>query len=144
MTSNYHLQVTKTRKTPPKWGKNSRIFPEPSNCSGVIKDIGETIATQYRLVYTTPRLVDDGTRRKVSVEINGSRGEAGYLEPHLINLKSNLLVGMVCLLPLLVLLLLPALWKVLQKSRTTLVPAAQAQAGSGAAGPRDHSPVSGR
>lgn len=75
--------------------------------TGIISDIGTVIASQYRLTYLTPRPDFDGTRRNIRVEVRGSSGEVEYLEPHLINIESNLLVGGVCLLPLLLALAVP-------------------------------------
>ena len=70
------------------------------NFTGIIDTIGTTIATQYRLSYITPRPDFDGTRRNIIVRVGESTAVGGYLEPHLVNLRSNLLVALLCLLPL--------------------------------------------
>jgi VWFA-related protein len=75
--------------------------------TAIIGEIGSTIASQYRLTYRSPRPTYDGTRRNVQIKIGQSGVSTQYSEQHLLNVQSNLLVGMVCLLPLLGALLLP-------------------------------------
>ncbi len=84
-----------------------------SDFTGIIEEIGGTIATQYRLTYQSPRPTYDGTRRDIRVEVSGSgdgsggSGGGGYLEKHLLNIQSDPVVGILCMLPLLGLLLAP-------------------------------------
>ena len=69
---------------------------------------GTTIAQQYRIVYKSPRPTYDGTRRNIVVNVGGgsgapdSTGGGAYVEQHLVNFKSNILIAIVLLLPLLV------------------------------------------
>jgi hypothetical protein len=78
--------------------------------TGIIDDIGEAIATQYRLTYLTPRPDYDGTRRNIRVEVAGVSGQGVYVEPHLLTIQSDLLVGVAFFLPLLLALAAPLIW----------------------------------
>ncbi len=75
--------------------------------SGIIEDIGEVIANQYRITYRSPRPTYDGTRRDVRVRIGESGASAEYHEQHLLTVRSNLLVGICCLVPLLGMAVVP-------------------------------------
>ena len=76
--------------------------------TGIIGDIGEAIASQYRITYTSPRPTYDGTRREIIVTVSGQSGSGEYVEKHLLNIVSDPLVGALFLLPLLVVWLVPA------------------------------------
>ncbi len=83
--------------------------------TGIIDAIGVAISTQYKLTFRTPRPTPDGTLRDIRVKVSkeGKSGGGGgtYLERHLLNVKSSPQVGLVCLLPLLVTLIAPAILK---------------------------------
>lgn len=88
--------------------------------TGIIDKLGTTIAQQYRIGYKSPRPTYDGTRRNIVVNVGGgsgapdSTGGGAYVEQHLVNFKSNILIALVLLLPLLVALGLPVpfwLWR---------------------------------
>ncbi len=80
----------------------------------IIDDIGETIASQYKLTYQSPRPTYDGTRRQIEVLINQDGavtvGTGDYLEQHLLQIESNWQLGSFLLLFLLGILLVP-LWQ---------------------------------
>jgi VWFA-related protein len=80
--------------------------------TGIIDDIGETISKQYKLTYRTPRPTPDGTLRDIRVmaskEGKSGGGSGRYLETHLLNVRSDPLVGLACLVPLLLALVVPA------------------------------------
>jgi len=78
-----------------------------SDFTGIIDKIGGLIATQYRLTYISARPSFDGTRRAVEVEVAGEKAGGAYLEKHLINIRSNGIIALVFLLPLLLALALP-------------------------------------
>jgi hypothetical protein len=86
-----------------------------SDFIGIIDEIGEMIAKQYKLTYRTPHPSPDGTLRDIRVKVSkeGQSGGSGgvYLERHLLNVKSSPQVGLACLLTLLVALLVPAALK---------------------------------
>ena len=95
--------------------------------TGIIEEIGETIASQYRITYRSPRPTYDGTRRNVQIKIGQSDVSTEYHEQHLLTVQSNILVGVVCLLPLLAALILPLAVQYFLRSRGSHA------AGSGAA-----------
>ena len=72
-----------------------------SDFTGLIDDIGTVIATQYRLTYHTLRPVPDGTLRGINVVVSregqSGGGTGAALEPHLLNIQSNVLIGLVML-----------------------------------------------
>ena len=78
-----------------------------SDFTAIIDEIGGLIATQYRLAYVSPRPTYDGTRRNIEVTVGGGKGTTTYLEKHLINIRSNVVIALVFLLPLLLALALP-------------------------------------
>lgn len=92
------------------------------NFSDIISNVGMVIATQYKISYTTPRPDFDGTRRNITVEIGESNTSAGYLEPHLINLKSNIVVGLGCLAPLMLALIIPFAIILFMHKKTSTLP----------------------
>jgi len=77
--------------------------------TAIIENIGEVIATQYRITYRSPRPSYDGTQRTIEVKIGKAIGNSGYLEEHLLTIQSNPLIGMICLIPLLIALMAPGL-----------------------------------
>ena len=78
-----------------------------SDFTGIIEKIGGLVAGQYRLTYISARPFYDGTRRAIEVEVAGERGGGSYLEKHLINIRSNGVIALAFLLPLLLALVLP-------------------------------------
>lgn len=92
-------------------GKYYNIAREP-DFTGIIEQIGTSLATQYRITYRSPRPAYDGTRRDIRASVGagtvvGSTGGGTYLEKHLLNIQSAPMVGVICLLPLLVMLIAP-------------------------------------
>ena len=78
-----------------------------SDFTTIIDEIGGLIATQYRLAYVSPRPTYDGTRRNIEVTVGEGKGTTTYLEKHLINIRSNVVIALIFLLPLLLALVLP-------------------------------------
>ena len=76
--------------------------------SGMIDEIGGDIAKQYRLTYRSPRSSYDGTTRDIAITVGGKTGEQAFLEPHLINIQSNLPIFLGLLAVLLLALAVPA------------------------------------
>ena len=74
----------------------------------IIDRIGAIISEQYRLIYISPRPTYDGTRRDIRVIVGESTGTGDYLEKHLLNIRSNWLIGLILLTPLLLALALPS------------------------------------
>ena len=75
-----------------------------SDFTGLINDIGTVIASQYRLTYHTRRPAPDGTLRGINVDVKreglSGGGAVVVLEPHLLNIQSNVLIGLVMLVAL--------------------------------------------
>ena len=94
-----------------------------SDFTGIIDEIGETISSQYLLTYRTPRPEPDGTLRDISVQVNraGKSGSStgGYLETHLLSVRSSPLVGLGCMLPVLLMLGAPVAWTRLRRPVST-------------------------
>jgi predicted RNA-binding Zn-ribbon protein involved in translation (DUF1610 family) len=86
------------------------------NFTGMIADIGETIANQYRITYHSPRPTYDGTRRNVNVTVGEAEAGVAYVETHLLNIQSELWIGAICLLPMLAGLAVPPLVQLIQKT----------------------------
>ena len=78
-----------------------------SDFTDIIDRIGTLISQQYRLIYVSPRPTYDGTRRDIRVIVGESTGTGEYLEKHLLNIRSNWLIGLILLTPLLLALALP-------------------------------------
>ena len=78
-----------------------------SDFTTIIDEIGGLIASQYRLAYVSPRPTYDGTRRNIEVTVRGGKGATTYLEKHLVNIRSNIVIALLFLLPLLLALILP-------------------------------------
>jgi hypothetical protein len=96
-----------------------------SDFTTIIDEIGGLIATQYRLAYVSPRPTYDGTRRNIEVTVRGGKGTTTYLEKHLINIQSNVVIALVFLLPLLLALVLPT---VVERIRRRPQPIAEIEA----------------
>ena len=102
--------------------------------TGIITDIGETIANQYRITYRSPREAYDGTRRDVRVAVGEAETAVEYLEEHLLNIQSELWIGAVCLLPMLAGLgLLPLIQLFRRPGKAAPLPSPASPAGSSAA-----------
>lgn len=95
--------------------------PNAGTLAELYRSLASNLQQEYALTYTSPRPFYDGTRRDIRVSIDGApQVSGGYLQQHVINVRSNPLVGLVLLLPILAALLLP-LWR---RSTREYVPAA--------------------
>jgi hypothetical protein len=59
-------------------GRSFNIITEEGRFSSLVREIGHSIATEYSLTYRTPRPIEDGTNRKVELQVNynGDTGSA--------------------------------------------------------------------
>ena len=93
--------------------------------TSLINEIGQTLANQYRITYRSPRPTYDGTRRNVQVLVGGAQARKMYAEQHLLNVQSNCLVGLLCLLPLMFALVAPVTvriaWRLIQPAQAAPV-----------------------
>ncbi len=112
-----------------------------SDFTTIIDEIGGLIATQYRLVYTSPRPSYDGTRRNIELTVAGATGRGAYLEKHLLNIQSNPIVGLICLLPLLALLFTPTGLGLATRLKPSPAPSVPAQPPPAPAAPPVGSPL---
>ncbi len=83
--------------------------PEANQLVALYKGLSGDIHQEYALTYRSPRPFYDGTRRNIEVHVGEAASSAAYTEQHLINVHSNLLVGVLLLVPLLGLLALPSM-----------------------------------
>ena len=66
---------------------------------------------EYVISVRSSRASYDGTRRDLKVTVGGSTGSGGYVEQHLLNVQSNLLVALILIVPLLMALITPLIWR---------------------------------
>jgi len=59
-------------------GKSYNIITEEGRFASLVREMGHSIATEYSLTYRTPRPIEDGTDRKVELQVDygGSNGSA--------------------------------------------------------------------
>lgn len=82
--------------------------PAADQLAELYQRLSADMQQEYRLTYRSPRPFYDGTRRDIRVSVSGAAPVAGgYVERHLIDVRSNPLVGFALLLPILAALLLP-------------------------------------
>jgi len=88
--------------------------PDADELKRLYQSLSVEMQKEYVLTYRSPRPTYDGTRRNIVVTVQRGGGEPGvttggrYLERHLINICSDPMLFLAFLLPLLVLLALPA------------------------------------
>jgi Ca-activated chloride channel family protein len=84
--------------------------PDGDELARLYRQLSADMQQEYALTYHSPRPFYDGTRRDIEVSVGGAAPVAsGYVERHLINVHSDPGVGLLLLVPLLALLLVPAL-----------------------------------
>jgi VWFA-related protein len=84
--------------------------PSGDQLAGLYRKLSSSLQQEYALTYRSPRPFYDGTRRDIQVRVGGApAASGGYVERHLINVRSDPRVGALLLLPLLGALLLPML-----------------------------------
>lgn len=84
--------------------------PRADELSALYTAMAGDMQQEYRLTYHSPRPFYDGTRRDIQVNVSGSgTASSGYVEQHLIDVRSSPQVGGFLLLPILLALMLPTL-----------------------------------
>jgi Ca-activated chloride channel homolog len=84
--------------------------PTADQLADLYRRLSADMQQEYVITYRSPRPFYDGTRRDIRVSVGGAPAASGaYVERHLINVRSNPVVGLLLLLPILVALVLPAL-----------------------------------
>jgi VWFA-related protein len=97
-------------------GGNYYYAPTAADLENLYRSLAVETQQEYVLSYQSPRPTYDGTRRDIQVSVNSDSGSAAsasaeYLEAHLLNIHSDLRVGLLWLIPLLALLVGPTLWQ---------------------------------
>jgi Ca-activated chloride channel family protein len=84
--------------------------PSGDQLADLYRKLSAGIQQEYMLTYRSPRPFYDGTRRDIRVSVGGAPAAAGgYVERHLIDVRSDPRVGLLLLLPILGALLAPTL-----------------------------------
>jgi hypothetical protein len=84
--------------------------PGADQLAELYRKLSAGLQQEYALTYRSPRPFYDGTRRDIRVSVGGAPAAGGgYVERHLIDVRSDPLVGLLLLLPILGALLAPAL-----------------------------------
>ena len=84
--------------------------PSGDQLAGLYRRLSAGLQQEYMLTYRSPRPFYDGTRRDIRVSIGGApAATGGYVERHLIDVRSDPRVGLLLLLPILGALLAPTL-----------------------------------
>ena len=108
--------------------------PSADQLADLYRKLSAGIQHEYMLTYRSPRPFYDGTRRDIRVSVGGAPAAAGgYVERHLIDVRSDPRVGLLLLLPILGALLAPTLLRRRsggQSSAALPTPAALEAAGS--------------
>jgi Ca-activated chloride channel family protein len=102
-------------------GTSGEYFYAPSGdqLAELYRTLSAGLQQEYTLTYRSPRPFYDGTRRDIRVSVGGGpAATGGYVERHLIDVRSDPRVGLLLLLPVLGALLAPTLLR----RRTTLGP----------------------
>lgn len=106
--------------------------PTGDQLAGLYRKLSADLQQEYALTYRSPRPFYDGTRRDIRVSVSGAPAASGrYVEHHLIDVRSDPLVGLLLLIPILGALLLPSL----RHKRLPVDPAPSAAQESPAASP---------
>jgi Ca-activated chloride channel homolog len=82
--------------------------PDAAALEGLYGRLSTSLQSEYALTYHSPRPFYDGTRRDITVAVGAApAASAAYLQQHLLNVRSNPVIGFVLLVPLVWALLLP-------------------------------------
>lgn len=81
--------------------------PTASELEDLYRELSQATQDEYVLTYHSPRPDYDGTRRDIQVEVSGAGGSAAYVETHLLTIQSDLLIGILFLIPLLMAVFVP-------------------------------------
>jgi hypothetical protein len=84
--------------------------PSGDQLADLYRKLSAGLQQEYTLTYRSPRPFYDGTRRDIRVSVGGApAASGGYVERHLIDVRSDPRVGVLLLLPILGALLAPTL-----------------------------------
>jgi len=74
--------------------------PSAAELEELYRQIALSTQEEYVLTYHSPRPDFDGTRRDITVRVGETGASGGYVEQHLVTVQSDLLVGLLFLVPL--------------------------------------------
>ena len=92
------------------------LTPNASDLKNLYQEISVSTQEEYVITYKSPRPTYDGTRRKIEINVGNITGQGKYTESHLINIESNVWVGLIYLLPLMGLVVIPPLVKTVKQT----------------------------
>lgn len=112
--SNEGFDAVKLRRVAGETGGKYYHAPSAAELEGLYRSLSIEMQKEYILTYRSPRPTYDGTRRDIVVSIEragtgGATTRGGYLEKHLVNIRSDWRWFLVLLGPLLLALAIPAL-----------------------------------
>lgn len=81
--------------------------PSAAELKALYESLAVSFQKDYAITYHSPRPNFDGTRRNIVVKVGASSGGTQYLEQHLLNIKSDLGIGLLLMLPLLAAVIVP-------------------------------------
>ena len=71
------------------------LTPNASDLKNLYQEISVSTQEEYSsITYKSPRPTYDGTRRKIEINVGNITGQGKYTESHLINIESNVWVGL--------------------------------------------------
>lgn len=112
VAGNEGFDEVKLRRVADETGGKYYHAPDTETLKKLYRLLSEEMQKEYVITYKSPRPTYDGTRRNIVVSVRrggttGATTKGRYVEKHLINIRSNALVGLAFLLPLLLALALP-------------------------------------
>lgn len=82
--------------------------PRADELASLYTRLAGNLQEEYRITYKSPRPFYDGTRRDIQVSVGGAPAiDSGYVEQHMIYVRSNPVVALILLMPILVALFVP-------------------------------------
>lgn len=81
--------------------------PSAAELKALYESLAVSFQKDYAITYRSPRPNFDGTRRNIVVTVGASSGGTQYLEQHLLNIKSDIGIGLLLMLPLLAAVIVP-------------------------------------
>jgi Ca-activated chloride channel homolog len=100
--------------------------PSASELEALYRQIAQNTQDEYVLTYRSPRPDYDGTRRAIAVRVGHAGGSSGYVEKHLLTVKSNGWVAFALLFILGLALLFPLVGRAVVRRRRRQAPAPEA------------------